>query len=299
MNLVSPLFLLILCVVGVILLIFLRRKFKPLNLPNVFLVTGGVKTGKTFFSVYLAVRQYKKNLFQFRIKKFFATLIGLGFKYDNPPMLYSNIHLAKVVYNPLTLDILRRKVRIPDKSVVLLDEFSLIADSMLFKDSTINNDLMAFFKLFGHYSHGGTCVVDTQSPSDLHYSAKRTISSNIFIARRVKFPFVSLLEVREMLFTDDKNVVNAFNEDTGLSARKVLVPNYYYKRYDQYCYSSFTDFKPLQVVYDVEKKSLLDDLKCYDLVSFQDFAKIINKELKIYKSKLDSESECDDNEEEN
>ena len=38
--------------------------------------------------------------------------------------------LNKVKYNDLTLDIILREVRIPYKSVVLIDEASLLADSM-------------------------------------------------------------------------------------------------------------------------------------------------------------------------
>ena len=45
-------------------------------------------------------------------------------------MLYSNMPLNHVKYNDLTIDIIMRKVRIPYKSVVLIDEASLLADSL-------------------------------------------------------------------------------------------------------------------------------------------------------------------------
>ena len=52
----------ILIILGVIFFVYFKFFYKRLKLPNVYLVTGGVKTGKSFISVALA----------------FAKLIGLA-----------------------------------------------------------------------------------------------------------------------------------------------------------------------------------------------------------------------------
>lgn len=269
----------ILIIVAIIVLVYVRKHFKRLVLPNVFLVSGAVKSGKTLLSVHLAIKQYKKNLRRHKLRAFFLTCLGQKNSIPLPPMLYSNIPLAKIRYNNLTKDIIEQKVRIPNQSVVLVDEISLLADSFLYQDKKINNSLMRFFKLFAHYSHGGTLIVDTQSLSDCHFTLKRCIGSYLYIYERIKLPFISILKVREIAYSEDNSMISVSNQDIELEMRKVIVFNTSYKKYDCYCYSIFTDHKDFKVCYTKDIKSYRDDLKAYKLVSFQDFAKDINKEM--------------------
>lgn len=275
-------FLSFLLVIVLVLIVwfYIKKKIKILNVPNVFLISGAVKTGKTLLSVHLAKKEYKRNLRNWYIKRVFLKLFGR----DVPlkPMLYSNIPLARVKYNLLSMGIILQDVRIPDKSVVLIDEASLLADSTLFKNKDVNNKLMRFVKLFAHYSHGGKLIIDTQSISDLHFSFKRCMNNYLYIYSRVKYPFITIMRVREMLYSDDGSLMNNSNEDIELSMRRIIIFNRTYNDYDCYCYSSFTDYLPYEVRYDVEKLSKRDDMKCYNLVSFQDFAKKINKDMGVY-----------------
>ena len=117
---------------------FFIFKVKHLRTPDVFLVDGGVKTGKSLVSVMLAVKQYRRNLIRYYLGTGLIKFVNLfkklfRKKLINPlqkPMLYSNMPLYKVKYNYLTLEILTCQHKIPHKSVVLLDEASLIADSL-------------------------------------------------------------------------------------------------------------------------------------------------------------------------
>lgn len=272
-NLVGWLFLILFIVV--LVLWFVRKHFKMLKLPNVYLITGAVKSGKSLLSVALAVKQYRKNLRKYRFGKFVAKL----FHKDEPekPMLYSNIRLAYTKYNLVSIDILERKVRLPYGSVVLLDEASLIADSMLFNNKVINDKLMLFVKLFAHYTRGGTLIVNTQAPQDLHFAFKRCVGQYLYIMEKTKFPFITCFSVRELIYDETGNNVNTFNEDAELSMRRIFIFNRAYKMYDRYCYSVFTDSKPLYVNYEVEKLGKHDSLKTEVLVSLQDF-----KELKEF-----------------
>lgn len=267
-------------IAGLIVLVFIRRHFKSLVVPNVFLVTGAVKSGKTFLSLHQAIKIYKKNLRHFYIMKVIYTLIGMGFKYEYAPMFYSNVPIATIKFNPLTEDIIYRRVRIPDKSVVFIDETSLLADSMMYVDEEKNNALTLFYKLFAHYTHGGTCVLNTQSIKDNHYSAKRCVGSYIYIYKRTKFPIFTLLKVREMISMDDDTSINVVDNDLELSTRTILVLNSTYKKYDCYAFSSFTDYLPYLVDYDAEKLTKNDDLKVYYFVTLQKFGKKMNKEMK-------------------
>ena len=144
------LFLLIL--VGVFFILhWFNKHFKRITMPNVFLITGAVKTGKTLLSVHLARKELRSARFKYYIKSFFLRCFGRAV--PQKPMLYTNIPIAKTDYNIVTMDILTCKVRIPDNSIVLLDEASLIADSMMFKDKKINAQLMRFVKLFAHFTN--------------------------------------------------------------------------------------------------------------------------------------------------
>lgn len=258
---------------AIVLLVVIRRKLKILKIPNVFLITGAVKTGKTLLSVHLAIKQYRKNVRKWRIKKLLCFLL----RRDAPqkPMLYSNIPLRWQRFNRFTLKILERKVRIPDNSVVLLDEASLIADSMLFNDKLINNKLMLFVKLFGHATHGGNLIINTQSIADLHFSFKRCLNNYAYIYQSTKFPFVTIMKVREMIYSTDNSMTNNFSEDIEMSMRTMIILNRTYKKYDCYCYSIFTDELPYQVNYDTEILTRFDSLKTKNLVSLQDFTALL------------------------
>ena len=138
--------LILIIIVVLFVLHWINKHFKRINMPNVFLITGAVKTGKTLLSVHLARKELRRARIGYYIKSFFLRLLGR--ELPKKPMLYTNIPIARTDYNIVTMDILLCKVRIPDKSIVLLDEASLVADSMLYKDKNISDKLMRFVKLF-------------------------------------------------------------------------------------------------------------------------------------------------------
>ena len=69
--------------IGVLfLLVYLRKKFKTLSLPCVFFVSGAVKSGKTLLSVHLAIKEYKKALRNWHIKRWLIKIF-LPLKYHD------------------------------------------------------------------------------------------------------------------------------------------------------------------------------------------------------------------------
>ena len=128
---VGQIVLLVICgLVGILLIWFFVFKVKHLKTPDVFCIDGGVKTGKSLVTVMLSIKQYKRNLLKTRICNWFTKVFNKLRKFKGKPikplrdlpMLYSNMPLNNIKYNDLTLDIILRKVRIPYKSVVLIDE---------------------------------------------------------------------------------------------------------------------------------------------------------------------------------
>lgn len=272
--------------------LFLYFKFfKIPKLKNIVFVDGSLGTGKSFYSVSLAIRLYKRVHRQWRIKCMFRVLLSFIPRFRDmeieEPLLCSNIYLRNVPFVPLTLDIIKREVRLPYNSVILLDEVSLLADQMLFKDKKINDALSVFFKLLRHELHGGYCVVNSQSTSDLHWSIKYVLSDYLYIHSRAKLPFFTLLRVQEMAYSADKDgnaIVNAVHGDVEDNLRLMAVWNGYYKRYDSYCFSIFSDSLP--VYRELREYRKGDSLKSTELVTFREweFLNKFNEERKKERS---------------
>lgn len=245
---------LIVLLLSIVVLWLYFKFFKIPKIKNIVFIDGSLGTGKSYYSVALAIRLYKKMVRQWRFKKvlfkvFKPLMDKLGKStYLEEPMLYSNIPLRRVKHVPLTLDILLRKKRMNYKSVVLIDEISMVADQFDYKDRFISDSLRVFFKLFRHETRGGFVIINSQSTSDLHYSIKSVLSDYFYIHHKVKAPFFSILKVQEMAYTSDKDggqVVNAHTDDIETNLKMVFVLNKYYKCYDTYCYSILTDALPV------------------------------------------------------
>jgi hypothetical protein len=114
-----------------------------------------------------------------------------------------------------------------------------MADNMDFNNVDKNIELSLWTKLIAHETRGGKVYIDTQSILDLHYAFKRVLSSYIFIQKRVDFWFFAIVWVREMINTENGN--NNFTADVDESTKKVFLPRWWYKRYDRYEFSYFTD----------------------------------------------------------
>lgn len=267
-------------ILGIILLLWILRKTKRLKLPNVVIVTGAPKTGKSALCLSLAHKRYIGNVIKWYlgipIFKLLNHITRQNKEYPIKPMFYSNIPV-NFKHNRITKEMLHMEVKVPKKSVFFIDEVSLLADSMMFKNDKLNLDLLLFFKTIGHTTYGGSVFMNSQCVGDVHYSIKRVLGSYLYIHHTTKYPLVSVCAVREMVYSDDSQVANNVTEDLDLSMRRLFFFNGIYKKYDCYCYSTLTDKK----VYKVNYKYQWDkkNLKAYDIVSFNVRFEPINKQL--------------------
>lgn len=247
---------------------FVRKflsKFKFPKVGAIAVFTGGVKTGKSAVSLACARSTYRRVVRRWKIRRFFGKLFNLRCKNDEKPCFYSSIPLA-VDHTPLTRDVLLMKMRIVPKSVVFIDEVSLIADSMLFKDKEINEQLLKFFKLFGHISHGGLCVFNSHCLTDLHFALKRTTSQYFYIHHTVKLPFLSFTKMREERYSEDNTTLNNYADDVENTLKTCIFRSRVFKEYDCYTYSLLTDNLPYSN--NVVKGVSLPDLKAKEVPSF-------------------------------
>lgn len=256
---------LIIIIFLIILVAMILKRFKTLKCSNLALVTGAVKSGKSTIGCYLAVKHYKRALFSWRITAFLQKLFNKPI--DEKPLLYSNIPLA-CEYVPLTSDILQRKTRPRFKSVLFVDEASLVADNETFRDLTTKERVQFFNKLIGHETHGGYMFYNTQAIGDVSVEIRRCASQVFYIHHLTKWiPFVLIAHVRECIYNEDGlNLENSVNEDVEDSLKKVILSKRVFKMFDRYAFSYFTDDLPVEdQVVNGEK---LKDLKVRQIVDF-------------------------------
>lgn len=273
-------------IILILIIAFFVRKFLQLfKIPvvgSVCMVTGAVKSGKSTFAYGCAEANYRRVHFAWKIRVWLCKL----FKRKPPeePLFYSNIPVG-VPYVKLTTAQILRQHRCRYGSVVFIDEATLLADSQLIKDMDINERINLYFKLFGHMSHGGKCIINTQCIADTHYGIKRSLGNYFYVHHLVKWlPFFNLVYVRECLYSDDNTTTNAVTKDAELDLRRVIIRKSVWKRFDSYAFSSLTDDLPVddKVIKPVKNGSL----KVEKVISFRKFRSIDKKFL---------ESECVEN----
>ena len=200
-------FILVGLILFIVLYVIYRKNFKILKVPSVCLITGGVKTGKSLLSCYLSIKDYRR-----RHRKWWI-LHHIFKKGIEEPLYYTNVQISfrdirnknyKRKPHPLDknivtmdLDFLARLVRFNYKSVIYIQESSLMADNMDFNNQERNVDLSLFNKLIAHETQGGALYYDTQSVLDNHYSLKRVCSTYFFIQKNLNLLLFHVLWVRE------------------------------------------------------------------------------------------------------
>lgn len=249
--------LLIIIIIVIVFILFLFRRSKKFYFDNVVMLNGSIGSGKTSTGVKIAFNSINKAHSIWWRKKYIYSKI-FKFKYspmalkelDEEPLLYSNIPLKHKYYTPLTTDILQRSSRCHYKSVIFIDESSLLATSLDYKDKELSESLTLFLKLVRHSLHGSyrnllgsypNLIITTQSKNDNHFAFDRTLNQVLYIFKSISIPFFKVVWARDLLLID--SVLNNFDDDIkqSFSIRWFLVPKSIFKRYNSYCYSFLSD----------------------------------------------------------
>lgn len=260
-----------------IVLFFINKFLSRFKFPKIgalAVVNGGVKTGKSTFAVALAIKEYKRNLRSVKFSNWFARLFKKP--EQEQPLLYSNIPLA-VPYVQLTKDLLLRKKRFRYRSIIYINEASLLADSKTLNNEEVNTQLLLYFKLIGHETKGGAVILDTHTIADLHYAEKRTTSEYFYIHHLTKWiPFFLIAYVQECRYSDDNSTIFAQNQDIEDTLKRVIIRKKTWKYFDAYSYSALTDTLP------IEEKIIENatDLKARQIISFKPEYQDINAILR-------------------
>lgn len=259
---------------------YMRKHFKVPKFGALCVTTGGLKTGKSTFSLHLAYKTWRRNV---RTVKFMNALRKLfNRQQEEIPLFYSTIPVG-FPHVRLTLDLIMRRTRFAYKSVVWIDEATLLADSQLYKDVEINAKLLEFCKLFGHETKGGCLFFTSHCLSELHVAMRRASSEYFYVHSLFKWlPFFMIATIREERYSEDGTAVNVYSEDVEESLRRVIVSKRVWKLFDCYCYSALTDDLPVED--NVIEKA--ESLKADYVVSFSP--------LHAYRKKKKSEVKKDE-----
>ena len=255
---------------------FFFRKQKSLDYGCLLYITGALKTGKTFLSMSVIDLEYKKVISKWKKSNFKRKIISILKHCDyvpiEKPLIYSNMPI-NIPYVPLTNDLLLRKERFVKGSIVYLNEASFVASQMDTKDDLVNFQLNSFCKLFGHevgsseLGYDGLLILDTQNIKDTHYAFKNVCTSFYFIHHKKSFlHFWIKLYLKEYSYVD--NVSNNTDTDLVDDFKIVIRSKKYFKYYDRYAYSSFTD--NLSVNDHIVYPLFPNDLKMKQIVSFNE-----------------------------
>ncbi len=252
---------------------YIRSKKFPLD--TVICLTGGLGTGKTLIAVDKAIKEYRKRLLMWKLG-LYDKRKGLKItKKADMPKLYSNIPilLKRPIYiskkiiphrkyfsEVLTYEHILLLNKIPEYSVILIDEVGQVADQYQYDNPFIMQNLQQFIRYFRHFVDGKLIITD-QSSSNIVVAIRRRINKiyNLHDFRRNWFFFYKV-KVQELFITEDimttseQNIQKEYEFFYGLLPLKWLkfldiTKLFTYKKYDSRCYS---------IMYDDVKKQLND-----------------------------------------
>lgn len=252
------------------LFIFIKRKFKTPVVGSLALVDGAVKSGKTTFALFLAYRNYKRSVLKWRVRCLCLRVFKFCKKTNLPerPLFYSNAPVG-FPFVEITEDLILRRSRPRYGSTFFIQEASLLADNSMFKDIERSEQIMLFNKLFGHETCGGLLIYDTQSIGDLPVVTRRCLGQTFYVHHLIKWvPFFLFAFVKEQRYCEDGSTFRIDVGDVDDDGYKlVILPKSVWRKFDCYCYSTFTDNKPVEdTVIKLPKKS---SLKASKIISFR------------------------------
>ncbi len=274
----------ILIIVAVVLLLLILIYSRCPYIGCLTLFTGALKSGKTLTGLRCALKKYRMAVLKWKITCIWRSIIKKPL--PEKPLFYTNITVAGVEFVPVTEDILFRRVRIARKSVMFLSESSLLIDNMSFKDALLNEEVVVFFKLYGHLSHGGKCIIETQNVLDNHYAIKRCMTFYYNIDANFSLPFFKLVRFYKVFYSDDNSISNVHLLNEGMDYSYMLIPKSMFTRYDSYTYSWLTDDLPLWSEWRYVKRHRLHffygdrNLKSRDMPTFKPYLREVINEAK-------------------
>lgn len=188
---------LVLLVLGILFAFFLWRKFaKPTAITHdsTCLFTGGIGGGKTLNSVKVSIKAYRRAVRSWWLdcrivdfRKFINRYKNRGLTYREKPMFKANIPVRlgrrgrDVVWSSvLTREDLTFKTRIPEGSVVFIDELPQFINQYQWDDKDVQGVLNEWITYFRHYVNG-LFVANAQSVDETVAQFRRKMNAYYYV----------------------------------------------------------------------------------------------------------------------
>lgn len=235
----------------------LYRILKPyaVKYDTTLLFTGGLGSGKSLSSVKTGLHLYKRNTLKWRFKCLSRRIKNFAYKILKKPekmvpmpvkpLLFSNVPICisdskkkgKVYSCPLTKEILTLQERIPENSIVLIDELPLLVNQFNWNLKEVKSNLNEFIALFRHYV-GGYLIVNGQAESEIVKQIRAKLNSGYWCFHFQKFwIFYRYKIIHYMVSENQTSSSTEFLDDSVkytygiLPLRKVYDSRYMSERY--------------------------------------------------------------------
>lgn len=258
--------------------------------------TGAPGTGKSYVGVRQAVRAYRlrKLLWRFGLIKHDPFAI--------PPGLFSNIPIylgkkywffgPKVWSQQLTYRHLIMTDRLPEYSIIFIDELGDFASQYDYDNPFVMQYIQEFFRFCRHYLDCRIFVTD-QSSSNIVVAIRRRISKIYNLSNFRRFAlFFFKVDVSEMIITEDiVNMADSNSEDKPfffgyLPFKYLKFLNPFKPLYDSRCYSinylanwpqipynCFSQYKNSYFIDIPRTKEMRTQYQKFGYISFEDMLK--------------------------
>ena len=239
--------LIVLLLLGLILFFILKPYF--IKYDTIICFTGGLGSGKSFNSSNVAVNLLKRMRFKIWI---YNHLPWNRKRKKERPQLYSNIPVRIGFFENARVlkdEHLLLQERLPEKSIVYIDEIDQFANQLEFRNPNLarlkdgsGGAFDEFCRFFRHYTKGGYLVINTQCSDNIVLNVRRRFNTffNLFHFRAWGIPLIwpniiYSCKIRNMSLSEDVKVIEEGNTEDNMRNLIGFFP--LFRRYDTYCYS--------------------------------------------------------------
>ena len=223
---------------------------------NIIAEVGGLGSGKTLNGSKRAIKLEKKQLKKWALEK----------KGQPAPILYSNIPLTYKYKNKrynsieLTLDHLLMKAKIPQGSVIFIDEFGTLANQFDWNKKEVKNELTEFIRLYRHYTQGGYLVLTDQAIDNIVKPVRDRINAVIYNTKTTTLGKLYCNQCVVMRYTSQLDSYTAQTMNDLIQRRYGFIN----RQYDTFTYSEIYNSR----IFKELKEYQSDNLKARQVLSF-------------------------------
>lgn len=206
--------------------------------------TGGVGAGKSVLAVRQAIKRYKAALREWKRKCFFARIMRK--ELPEKPLLFSNLPIVykkKFTSCELPYSVLLLQERVPERSVIVIDEVSSFLNQFEYNKNTNVKLFDEFCRLCRHY-FDGTVIITDQCSANIVLQIRRRLNTIYNLAKHSHFLFFfNTVRCREINISEE--IVTIDEKDTNVEQKPFFYFGNFFKYYNSRAYAprySYLDF---------------------------------------------------------